>query len=49
MWFTSSGTGEWPTGIHWTPGERKFVPDDYPKEGEPPAFLTPDPGPAKEG
>ena len=31
--------GEWPTGIHWTPGEVRRLPDGYPVPGDPPAWL----------
>lgn len=48
MWYRSAGVGEWPRGIHWTPGERRFVPDDYPREGAPPSWLVESPDEAPE-
>ena len=39
MKLTSTRRGEWPTGVHWTPGESREV--DVPKGVEVPGWLTP--------
>ncbi len=32
----------WPVGIHWTAGEVRDVPEDYPgADGDPPKWLEP--------
>ena len=52
MWYLSAGSGEWPRGVYWTPGERRFVPADYPRPADqptPPAWLAEDPEPAAKG
>lgn len=43
-----SYTGTWPTGIHWSPGEIREVPETWPGADEPlPAGLEHvDPAPA---
>ena len=42
MRYKSTGTGEWPVGIHWSPGEIKDVPDGYPGGDTTPApWLKP--------
>ena len=41
MVYRSEGSGQWPVGVHWTPGEVRDVPDDYPREGDPPPWLAP--------
>ena len=38
--YASVGSGEWPTGIHWTPGEQRDVPDDYPRTEPAPSWLV---------
>tara|TARA_Y100000593_G_scaffold83477_1_gene157341 strand:+ start:6043 stop:6201 length:159 start_codon:yes stop_codon:yes gene_type:complete len=39
MKLTSSKRGEWPNGVHWTPGECREI--DVPKGVDVPAWLTP--------
>ncbi len=42
MKFQATARGEWPTGIHWDPGEIRIVPADYPgADAEPPKWLRP--------
>ena len=42
MKYVSTGTGEWPIGIHWSPGEVKDVPSGYPgADTAPPSWLKP--------
>lgn len=40
MTYRSTGSGEWPPGIYWTPGEERTLPDGYPCPGEVPPWLT---------
>jgi|TARA_Y100000310_G_scaffold27021_2_gene25717 hypothetical protein len=38
--LVASARGEWPPGIHWTAGESRDVPTDYPgADGDRPAWL----------
>ena len=40
MKFQATAVGEWPNGIHWSPGEIRTCPDDYPGvDGDPPTWL----------
>ena len=39
MNLTSSKRGEWPNGVHWTPGESREI--DVPEGAEIPDWLTP--------
>lgn len=41
MTYRATQPGEWPTGVHWTPGEVRRLPDGYPVAGDPPAWLEP--------
>lgn len=45
---TATERGTWPPGIHWTPGETRDIPDDYPADlSNPPAWLPKAEQPAK--
>jgi len=38
--FRARARGEWPEGVHWSPGEERDVPADWPgADGTPPAWL----------
>lgn len=42
MKYTATGSGEWPVGIHWSPGETKTVPPGYPgADADSPPWLKP--------
>ncbi len=38
--WTSSARGEWPTGVHWSPGETRTLPPGYPVDEPPPAWIV---------
>ena len=40
--YRATGDGMWPVGIHWSPGEEREVPDDYPRGDapDPPPYLV---------
>lgn len=38
--YRATAAGEWPSGIHWSPGEERTLPDGYPVPDDgPPAWL----------
>ena len=39
MKLKSTATGEWPAGLHWTPGEVRDI--EVSKDAEVPAWLKP--------
>lgn len=39
--WRARASGEWPTGIHWTPGEVRAIPPGYPIAEPPPEWLAP--------
>lgn len=39
--WRAAGRGEWPTGIHWSPGEVRAIPPGYPITEPPPEWLSP--------
>lgn len=38
--YVAAEAGEWPRGIHWTPGEVRSIPPSYPCAEPPPAWLS---------
>lgn len=37
--WRASGAGEWPVGIHWSPGEVREIPPGYPITEPVPAWV----------
>ena len=38
--WRSEGSGEWPRGVGWTPGEVRTLPSTYPVTEAPPGWLV---------
>ncbi len=41
MKYKATASGEWPTGVHWSPGETRELGEWPGADGDPPPWLKP--------